>query len=234
MMKRFKLAGLAGLLLPLAQVAQAEPLIWGFQAEQFEYRAMDGEDAFVWDFDALAGSDELKFVWRSEAELGLTSDDFEKLENQLRLQFPISTFFDAVVGAYADTPDGAPDRYAGVVSVKGLAPQWFEIDADLFVSEHPFFRFEAEYEALLTNRLILTPSIEIDLPLKDDLARERGAGGAVVEIGARLSYDVIDRALSPYIGVNYEASFGDTKDILRANGDDTDAFSIVIGTRLMF
>ena len=47
-------------------------------------------------------------------------------------------------------------------------------------------------------------------------------------------YDVIDRAFSPYIGVNYEASFGDTKDILRANGDDTDAFSIVIGTRLMF
>ena len=86
----------------------------------------------------------------------------------------------------------------------------------------------------MTNRLVLTPSIEVDLPLKDDLERERGAGGAVVEIGARLSYDVIDRAFSPYIGVNYEASFGDTKDILRANGDDTDAFSIVIGTRLMF
>ena len=51
-MKRFKLAGLVGLFLPLAQVTYAEPLIWGFQAEQFEYRAMDGEDAFVWDFDA--------------------------------------------------------------------------------------------------------------------------------------------------------------------------------------
>lgn len=233
-MKLFKLAGVTGLLLSTASIAQAEPLIWGVQAEQLEYRALEGEDAFVWDFDALVGSDELKFVWRSEAELGLTSEDFEKLENQARLQFPVSTFFDAVIGAYADTPDGAPNRYAGVVGIKGLAPQWFEIDADLFVSEHPFFRFEAEYEALLTNRLILTPSIEVNLPLKDDVARDRGAGGAVVEIGARLSYDVIDRAFSPYIGVNYEAALGDTKDRIRASGEDTDAFAIVIGTRLMF
>lgn len=80
----------------------------------------------------------------------------------------------------------------------------------------------------------LRKSIEVNLPLKDDLARDRGADGAVVEIGARLSYDVIRRAFSPYIGVNYEAALGDTKDILRANGEDTDAFAIVIGTRLMF
>jgi len=233
-MKFVKLAAVTGLLLPLAQLAQAEPLIWGFQAEQFEYRSLEGEDALVWDFDALVGSDELKFVWRSEAEIGLTSDEFEGLENQVRLQFPISTFFDAVVGAYADTPNGAPDRFGGVLGVKGLAPQWFEIDADLYVSDYPFARFEAEYEALLTNRLILTPSAEINMPLKDDLAREQGAGGATVEIGARLSYDVIDRTFSPYIGVNYEASFGDTKNILQANGEDTDAFSIVFGTRLLF
>ena len=81
------------------------------------------------------------------------------------------------------------------MGVKGLAPQWFEIDADLYLSDYSFFSFEAEYELLLTNRLILTPNIEIDMPLKDDIARGRGAGGAVMEIGARLSYDLIDRAV---------------------------------------
>lgn len=120
------------------------------------------------------------------------------------------------------------------MGVKGLAPQWFEIDADLYLSDYSFFSFEAEYELLLTNRLILTPNIEIDMPLKDDIARGRGAGGAVMEIGARLSYDLIDRAVSPYIGVNYETSFGDTRDITRAAGGDTDEFSVVIGTRLQF
>ena len=239
-MKYSQLAGLAGLILPWASLVQAQPvkqteqLIWGVQAEQLEIRALDDEEVLVWDFDALIGTDELKLVWRSEAEYGLSSDEFESLENQLRLRFPISTFFSGVVGAYAITPEGVPERYAAVVGVKGLAPQWFEIDADLYLSDYSFFSFEAEYELLLTNRLILTPNIEIDMPLKDDIARGRGAGGAVMEIGARLSYDLIDRAVSPYIGVNYETSFGDTRDITRAAGGDTDEFSVVMGTRLQF
>ena len=183
-MKYSQLAGLAGLILPWASLVQAQPvkqteqLIWGVQAEQLEIRALDDEEVLVWDFDALIGTDELKLVWRSEAEYGLSSDEFESLENQLRLRFPISTFFNGVVGAYASTPEGVPERYAAVVGVKGLAPQWFEIDADLYLSDYSFFSFEAEYELLLTNRLILTPNIEIDMPLKDDIARGRGAGGA--------------------------------------------------------
>ncbi|UXX85262.1 copper resistance protein B [Roseovarius pelagicus] len=214
--------------------AVAEKTIWGFQAEQLEYRFTEGEDTFVWDFDALAGTDELRFVWRSEGEVGESSGEYEELENQLRLQMPISTLFDGVIGVQASMPDGAPDRYNAVLGVKGLAPQWFEIDADLYVSDHPFFRFEAEYEALLTNRLILTPSFEMTLPLKDDTARNQGAGGATFEIGARVSYDLIDRAVSPYVGVNYEKSFGDTSDLMRAAGEDTDAFSVVVGARIMF
>ena len=212
----------------------AEQLIYGFQAEQTEIRSRDGEDAFVWDFDALVGTDELKFVWRSEGELGMSSGDFEGLENQLRLQVPISTFFDAVVGVQASTPDGSPDRYNGVLGIKGLAPQWFEVDADFFLSDRPFARFEAEYEALITNRVIFIPSIEVTVPFKDDPALNQGAGGATIEIGARLSYDLIYRAFSPYVGVNYEKSFGDTADMLRVAGEDTDEFSVVVGARLMF
>lgn len=229
-----KFAATAAFALSTGAAAHAEPLIYGIEVEQFEYRKMDGEDAFVWDFDALAGSDELKFVWRSEGELGLSSSDFEGLENQLRLQMPISTYFDGVVGLQASTPDGGPDRYNGVLGVKGLAPQWFEIDADLYVSDHPFFRFEAEYEALLSNRIILVPNVEIDMPLKDDTAANRASGGPTVEIGARISYDLVDRAISPYIGVNYEKAYGGTADMLRTAGEDTDAFSLVFGTRLMF
>lgn len=225
---------LMALSVAMPTTATAEPLIYGFQAEQLEYRSLDGEDAFAWDFDAFVGSDELKLVWRSKGEFGLTSDEFEGLENQLRLQMPVSDFFDAVIGIQASTPDNGPDRFNGVLGIKGLAPQWFEIDADLYLSDHPFFRVEADYEALLTNRLILTPSIEIDIPLKDDLAAGRRAGGPILEIGARLSYDLIDRAVSPYIGVNYEKAYGGTADWRRASGEKTDAFSVVFGTRLMF
>lgn len=144
-MQNIKIASAAGMMLAAASTAQAEPLIYGFQAEQFEYRDGDnGENVFVWDFDFVVGTDELKLVWRSEAEIVEGSGDFEGLENQLRLQFPISTFFDGVVGVQANTPDGLPDRYNAVLGLKGLAPGFLEVDADFFLSDHSFFRFEAE------------------------------------------------------------------------------------------
>lgn len=220
-------------LAPAAASAQAL-LLWGVQVEQLETRFGEGEDVLAWDGDAFVGDDELKLVFRSEAELGLDSGDFETLENQLRLQTPISEFFDAVAGVRLDTPDGGPDRLYGVIGVKGLAPQWFEVDADLYLSDHPSFRVEAEYEALITNRVILTPSVEVDLPLTDDDELERGAFGPKVEVGARLSYDLIDRAVAPYVGVHYERVFGETADIARRAGEDRDAVYFVVGTRVMF
>jgi copper resistance protein B len=211
----------------------ASPPIWGIQVEQLEYRLGDPTDVFAWDFDALYGSDELKLVWRSEAEYAIEERGFEKLENQIRLQTPISEFFDAVVGFAADTPKG-PNRFAGVIGLHGLSQQWFEIDADLFLSDKPSFRFEAEYEALITNRIIFVPSIEIDVPFTDDDARDIGAFGPKVELGARLSYDLIDRAVSPYIGVHYEQVFGETANRRNAAGEDTGAVFFVIGTRILF
>lgn len=212
----------------------AEPLQWGFQGEQFEYRFGKDEDFFAWDFDAFAGSDELKFVWRSEGEYGLDEKAFETLENQARLQVPISPFFDAVGGVRVSTPEGGPNRVHGVLGLKGLTRQWFEVDADLFVSDKPFARFEAEYEALITNRITLIPSVEVDLPFVDDHRAGLGAWGPQVEAGARLSYDLVDRMVSPYIGMHYERKFGETGNLAREEGEGRDALFFVVGTRFVF
>lgn len=213
--------------------SQAEPLIWGVQVEQAEYRVLDDAGVFAWDFDALIGSDELKFVWRSEAEYSLEEDGFETLENQARLQTPISDFFDAVAGVRVDTPDG-PDRVYGVLGIHGLTEQWFEIDADLFLSEDPSFRFEVEYEGLITNWITLTPSLEVDLPFTDEEATGQGAFGPTVEVGARLSYDLIGRVFSPYVGVHYERKFFKTADMARDEGEDAGEFFFVVGAKGIF
>jgi len=238
-MNKLLASGVASLALLSGGAAIAQPgvgpLIYGLQAEQLEYRIdKNNEKILVWDFDVIVGNDELRLVYRSEAEMETATKDFETLENQIRLQKPISTFFDAVVGVRASTPTNAPERYNVVLGVKGLAPHWFEIDADLYLSEYSFGRFEAEYEVLFTNRVILTPSIEITMPFVDDLASGQVAGGATVEMGARLSYDLVDRAISPYIGVNYQKSYGGTGDLLQAAGRPTENISFVIGTRLFF
>lgn len=235
-MRSFK--SLAGLAAPAALLswpgsALAEPLIWGVQIEQAEYRFFDDSGVLAWDSDALIGTDELKFVWRTEGEYSLEEDHFETVENQARLQTPISDFFDAVVGVRFDTPDG-PDRVYGVLGIHGLAEQWFEIDADLFLSEDPSFRFEVEYEGLITNWITLTPSLEVDLPFTDEEATGQGAFGPTVEVGARLSYDLIDRLFSPYVGVHYERKFGETADMARDEGEDAGEFFFVVGAKGLF
>ena len=50
----------------------------------------------------------------------------------------------------------------------------------------------------------------------------------------RLSYDLIGRSVSPYIGVNYERAFGGTADILRTNGHGIDELTGVVGVNFMF
>lgn len=211
----------------------AEPLIWGIQVEQLEYRIGDDTDVFAWDFDAIVGSDEFKLVWRSEAEYAFEEGKFEAFENQIRGQVPIDRFFDLVAGVRVDGVD-VPTRVYGVIGIHGLAQQWFEVDADFFISQYASFRFEAEYEALITNRLILTPSIEVTVPFTDDEESGVGAFGPKLEVGARLSYDLIDRAVAPYIGIHYERVFGRSADFARDEGEAVDALFFVVGVKIMF
>lgn len=229
-------SGLTGAIAPVllaACPAIAEPIVWGVQVEQLEYRFGEETDVFAWDFDAFAGTDELRLAWRSEAEYATEENGFEQLENQARVVQPISEFFDLAYGLRLDTPKGAT-RLHGLLGVQGLAPQWLEVDATLFISDNPFVRFEAEYELLLTNRLNLVPSLEVTLPMTDDRGIGAGAWGPKLETGLRLGYDLIGRSFTPYVGINYERLFGRTGDFARDEGEERDAFFVVIGARLRF
>ncbi|WP_245881216.1 copper resistance protein B [Thalassospira marina] len=220
----------------LPALAMEGNLYYGVQIEQLEYRYGDeNEQAAAWDGDAFIGTDELKLRWQSKGERDLRNDSFGTLENRLVLQTPITDFFDAKAGVRLDTPTGT-DRWYGTVGISGLAPQWFEIDADIFVSEtgDSSARLDIEYEALLTNRLILTPSFETNVAFSDDQEIGTGQGLSKVELGLRLSYDLIDRAVSPYIGISHERKFGNTANFARDDGGDRDATYFVIGTRLMY
>ena len=230
-------AFLAALALPRGQAAAQEKdfIFYGVSFEQFEFREGidDSGEVLAWDGDAFIGNDEWKLRLVSEGEYERDEEAFEVLEHQLVVQRLATDFFDVKAGVRYDAPVG-PNRFFGVVGLHGLAQQWFEIDADFFLSDHPSFRFEAEYEGLITNRIILVPSIELDLPFTDDPALDVAAFGPKLEVGLRLSYDLVGRAISPYIGVHYERVFGETARIARGNGEDPGAVFFVAGARTMY
>ena len=214
-----------------------EPLkVWGAQFEEFEYRySDDDEELGTWNADFFYGTDELKVRWLTKGEYAIEEQAYEKLENQLVGQVPISKFFDAKAGVRFDTSDG-PDRTYAVLGIAGLAPQWFEIDANLYVSNEgdTSAELDAEYALLFTNYWILTATLDATVAFNEDTDIGVGKGLVSTETGLRLSYDLIDRSFSPYIGIVHERKYGDTADFARAGGDGAENWFAVLGARLSF
>ena len=205
--------------------------------DQLEYRANDGEDTFNWDGIGWVGGDYQRLWIKTEGDVGLDTGDGEA-ELQLLYGKLISPFFDLQAGIKYDqvySSDGGPGRASGVIGIQGLAPYIFEVDASVFVSQNGDVsaRLGAEYQLLLTQRLVLQPEFETNLAIQD--VEEFGVGSGLndIELGLRLRYE-ISRQFAPYVGVNWTRKFGDTADFAEEEGESTDNFALVGGLRLLF
>lgn len=146
----------------------------------------------------------------------------------------LATFWDTQLGARYDS-GGGPDRRWLAFGVQGLAPYWFNVEATAYAGEQgrSAFRFAAEYELLLTQKLILQPRVEANFYGKRDAARALGSGLSDLSTGVRLRYE-IRREFAPYIGVERAAKFGGTADYARAAGEDPKVTRFVAGVRFWY
>ncbi|HRJ00470.1 MAG TPA: copper resistance protein B [Hyphomonas sp.] len=203
-------------------------------ADRFEYQSGEGSPALLLEGQGWWGTDENRLWIKSEIDYDLDAGNFEEAELQALWSRPIARYFDVQAGLRHDFEPGPARTYA-VAGIQGLAPYWFEVDGAVFLSEEGDLsaRFEAEYEFLLTQRLVLQPRTELNFALQDVPELETGAGLSTAEAGLRLRYE-IDRQFAPYVGVNWKTSVGETADYVRARGDDTESLSFVTGIRLWF
>jgi copper resistance protein B len=72
----------------------------------------------------------------------------------------------------------ARERLRLAAGVEGLAPYWFDVQLTGYVGSDGRLaaRAKLSYEALLTNRLILTPQVEANVYSKQSRDRELGSG----------------------------------------------------------
>jgi copper resistance protein B len=196
--------------------------------------AQDGEHGEIlsWDFQSWIGRSARRVWIKSEGER--ESGTTERAELQLLWGRPIARWWDVVAGVRQDFRPGPSQGWAAF-GIQGLAPYRFDIEATAFVGEggRTAARLEAEYEFLITNRLILQPLVEFDWYGEDDAARGIGSGLSSVESGLRLHYE-FRREIAPYIGLTRERTFGHTADLARAAGIDTRATRLVAGVRVWF
>lgn len=200
--------------------------------DQLEWQADGLTSGLNWDTKTWVGTD-LNRVWlRSE---GATADgEIEEAEAHALYGRSFARWWDVVVGVRQDIRPGPGQTWAAV-GLQGLAPQWFEVEATLYVGESAatLARFEAEYEVLLTNRLMLQPLIEANVFGKALPDRGIGAGLSTLETGIRLRYE-IRRELAPYVGLLWHRKFFGTADYAREAGDSVGGWRAAMGLRLWF
>ena len=212
-------------------------IFWLLLVDQLELRDNDGEATFNWDAQGWIGGDYKRLWIKTEGDIGLETADGEA-ELQLLYGKLIAPFWDFQVGLRYDqlySSDGGPGRAFGVIAVQGLAPYLFEVDAALFVSQDGDVsaRLQAEYQLLLSQRLILQPEFETNIAIQQ--VQDFGVGSGIndIELGLRLRYE-ISRKFAPYVGASWTRKLGNTADLAREEGESVDNFTLLGGVRLLF
>jgi copper resistance protein B len=209
-----------------------EVYMGGLLVDRLE-RAHSRDNSFnAYDLQSWLGKDYNKLVLKAEGEG--EGGKLQEARTELLWGHAQTTYWDTQLGLRYDSGI-APDRRWLALGVQGLAPYWFEVDAAAYIGEQgrTALRLSAEYELLLTQKLILQPRIEADFYGQQDTARELGSGLSSLITGVRLRYE-IRREFAPYVGVEWGGKFGGTADYARAAGMRTKETRVVAGVRFWY
>ncbi|MEF8793221.1 copper resistance protein B [Thiohalorhabdus sp.] len=208
--------------------------------DRLEYAAGDDEDTLNYEFIGWYGGDTNRLWLEGEGEdvidPGGEGGHLETLD--LLYGRLISAFWDIQAGVsyereYGPGPDH--DRAFAVLGIQGLAPYWFETDANLRVSEDgdASADLELEYDWLLSQRTVLQPRFETAYAFSEAADFGVGKGLTNVKLGLRLRYE-IRREFAPYVGVSWNRKLGDTADLAEAEGNDDSRLTALAGIRMWF
>jgi copper resistance protein B len=208
-----------------------EHAFWSILGDRLEYQ--EDSDSTVYDVQAWYGTTYDRFVIKAEGDIA--DGTLEESSTDLLWGHAFNAFFDTQLGVRLDQFNEGKDRQWLAFGVQGLAPYWFEVDVTAYVGDdgRTALSAEAEYELLLTQRLILQPRAELNLYGKDDAENGLGSGLSDLAVGLRLRYE-FSRQFAPYIGVEWTDTYGDTADYRRAVGQDTSGTQFVAGLRFWF
>ncbi|MBA5249401.1 MAG: copper resistance protein B [Gammaproteobacteria bacterium] len=199
---------------------------------EVELRSTNGANPRTWNIDAWVGQDLNKFWIKTKGEK--VAGDTEKSELQLLYSKAVDPYWDIQFGVKKDIQP-KPSRNWAVIGLKGLTPYLFEMDVALFIGEsgRAAIGLDVEYEYMFSQKLILSPEVEMSIFAKDDELTGTGKGLSSIEAGLRLRYE-ISREFAPYIGINWEKKYGNTADFARDENEDIEDAQIVVGVRFWF
>ncbi|GEM_PF-1458111 len=209
---------------------ERDPLLASLLFDQFEV-SNETDNPISWEMNAWIGTDWHKLYFNSE---GKQVNGKGESENQLLYSRPIAPFWDLQAGLEVDLNEESKQNSWAAIGIQGLAPYFFETTAYLIANDQNVgFKLDAEYEALFTQRLILTPQFKLNAYSADQTQYGIGSGLSSTELGLRLRYE-ISRKFAPYIGIKWSKAYGKTADLITTGGGEAENSSAVAGIRFWF
>lgn len=198
---------------------------------RFEKISAD-EDFSTYDAQAWFGSTYQKLVVKAEGDFA--DGRLEESNTDFLYSRALTSYWDAQLGLRADFGT-APDKQWLAVGLQGLARYWFELDVTAYLGESgsTALAFEAEYDFLLTQRLILQPRAELNFYGKRDAAAGVGSGLSDAAFGLRLRYE-FSRQFAPYIGIERGGKYGETAEFIQGSGTSPRETRLLAGLRVWF
>jgi copper resistance protein B len=199
---------------------------------RLEQQFYAGDVSTQYDLKAWYGKDFERLMLKAEGEVN--DSRLEESRTELLWSSALTSFWDTQIGLRQDSGDG-PNRTWLAAGVSGLAPYWFEVDATAYISDsgRAAFRFEADYELLLTQKWIIQPRVEVTYFTKEDPKRGIGENLSSLKAGLRLRYEVVPE-FAPYIGLEWQDLYGQTKSLAMEEGEEVISTSFVAGLKFWF
>lgn len=199
--------------------------------DRLEYN--EQANAGVFDLQAWYGTTFDRLVIKTEGDF--SEGSIEENQTDILWGHAVSAYWDTQAGVRLDYNKEGENRQWLAFGLQGLAPYWFELDMTAYVGErgNTAFTLEAEYELLLTQKLIIQPRAEITLYGKNDKQNELGSGLSSSAIGFRVRYE-FTRQFAPYIGVEWGNKFGNTADYATSSGQSSNNTAFVTGIKFWF
>jgi copper resistance protein B len=213
-----------------------DPKFFSVRGDRFEYRtSQEFGEVFLWSIQVWYGGDYNKLYLESEGEWPNGTDSSESMYTELLYGRSYSAFWDVRAGVRQLDVESGPERTFAVAGLLGLAPQWIETQANLLVGEDDDYRMDAEleYNLLLTQRMVLQPRIETEVLFRDQPEYNLGQGISSLETGIRSRYE-FSRKFAPYLGISWESSVGESRNIVQRGGDDPDSLFLVTGLKFWY
>jgi copper resistance protein B len=200
--------------------------------DQFEWQFVHGENGQRWDSRSWIGGDINRLWLRTEGDA--VDGVIDAAEAQVLYGRSIGRWWDVVAGVRFDARP-SPSHTWLALGVQGLAPQFIDVQATLYVGDnaHLAARIELEHDLHVTQRIVFQPLVELSIAGAEDPDRGIGSGISTAEVGFRVRYE-FKRELAPYAGVVWHRKLFGTGDFTRQRGGDAGGWHVVTGLRFWF